>query len=308
MTQRSDPVPLRLVSFNVRFATTNPVAGEEPWSVRRPKVIAQLRFLSLGQANVFFCLQEVLYAQLRDIQAGLGPGWAHIGRGREDGRRAGEHAPVFFRSDVWECEREAMYWLSETPDRPSRGWDAALERVVTTGRFRRRRGGADADAGAGAGAGARPGPGARVTVMSTHLDHRGAVAREQSAKLLLRLARDWAEEALPPAERSVVFVGGDFNSSPDDQAYKTLTSPDGGMRDISGLVPAHLWHGNRDHTYTSFGEPGEAPQKIDFLFVLDPQGIDFVSYGILTNRFDDGVFLSDHRPVVADTALSPRRP
>jgi endonuclease/exonuclease/phosphatase family metal-dependent hydrolase len=212
----------------------------------------------------------------------LGPSWGHIGQGREDGKQAGEYSPIFFRTDRWLCENSRTYWLSETPDIPSKGWDAALERIVTIGSFRHK----ETETAA--------------VVMSTHLDHQGEVAREQSARLLLQLARTWVIGREVPAP---LFLGGDLNSTPDGGAYKVLTEPGEGMKDISTLVPEHFKYGNQEITYTSFGEQGEEPKQIDFLFVLNPERLNFLGFSILANQFDDQIYLSDHRPVVVDLEI-----
>nr|CAD01106.1 hypothetical protein [Neurospora crassa] len=246
MTLRESPAPgsaqlhVRFVSFNIRFATDNPVPGEQPWTERRPRLCAQLNFLTSGHDSTFLCLQEVLYSQLLDIQDSLGPSWSHIGRGREDGKLAGEFSPIFFRVDEWDCEDWKTYWLSETPERPSIGWDAVLERIVTVGSFRHKT------------------TSKAVIVMSTHFDHRGQIAREESSKLILMLASEWRR------------------------------------------THDELKYGNRDITYTSFGEPDEEPKTIDFLFVQRPPTLILRLFGILPNKFDDGVFLSDHRPIFVD--------
>lgn len=283
---------VRLITHNIRYATTSPSPDELPWAQRRSHLLSQLIFTTAGRDDAFICLQEVLHAQLQDVAAALGPLWAHVGQGRDDGGIKGEYSPVFYRRDVWCCERSRTYWLSETPETPSTGWDAALPRVVTAARFRRM------DAATAAAAG--------VVVMSTHLDHRGEVARRESAGVLLSLAAEWSMAGgdvgvLP------VFLGGDFNSTPDGGAYKAITEPEKGhpgMVDVSTLISKDKWYGNGDITYTSFGEPDETPQRIDFLFVKDPAAkVKFVTFGVLSNRFDDLVFLSDHRAVVADVEI-----
>lgn len=138
--------------------------------------------------------------------------------------------------------------------------------------------------------------------MSTHLDYAGEMAREQGAHLLLKLARDWTDGG-DGAPTVPLFLGGDFNSTSNSRAYRTITMPGSGMRDVSELVPEDMKYGNRAITYTSFGEPGEKPNKIDYLFVQESRGVSFLTYGILSNRFDDGVYLSDHRAVVADMEI-----
>ncbi|KAK4249800.1 Endonuclease/exonuclease/phosphatase [Corynascus novoguineensis] len=284
ITTNTGSIPVRLITLNIRYATEHPGPGEEPWSVRCQRLCAQLRFVVSGHDSPFVCLQEVLHSQLTDIQTRLGTSWEHIGRGREDGNEAGEYSPIFFRADHWECERNRTYWLSPTPEVPSKGWDAALERVVTMGCFRHRR------------------TSAVVVIMSTHLDHRGEVAREESARLLLRLARAWSAECSLKASHPVL-LGGDFNSTPTGRAYRAMTEPGSGMKDVSNLVPEEAKYGNQEMTFTSFGDTDEQPKRIDFLFVSNAESLCFKTFAILPNKFDDGIYLSDHRPVISDIEI-----
>ncbi|PHH71018.1 hypothetical protein CDD80_5572 [Ophiocordyceps camponoti-rufipedis] len=276
-------MPLRLVSFNIRYATTQPVADEKPWKVRCPKLCNQLRFITAGHESPFICLQEVLYSQLEDVQAQLGRPWAHIGRGREQGEKDGEFSPIFYHADAWECIRNETRWLSPTPRVPSRGWDAALNRIVTIGLFRHRA------------------TGTRVVVMSTHFDHMGFKARANSARLLIEFAKEWSV-----GDPSAVLIGGDFNSPPDDEAYKVMTAYGSGMSDVASLVPEGRRYGN-EMTYTTFGEPNEVPMRIDFLFIREPRTAVVNTFGVLANRFDDKILLSDHRAVVADFEVRAQR-
>ncbi|POR35745.1 Uncharacterized protein TPAR_04067 [Tolypocladium paradoxum] len=272
-------MPLRLVSFNIRYATRRPVLGEQPWSVRCPKLCTQLRFVTAGHQSPFVCLQEALYSQVNDVQAHLGSSWAFVGRGRGEGETDGEFSPVFYRTDIWNCIRSETRWLSPTPEKPSRGWDANLNRIVTMGEFSHRA------------------TNTRVVVMSTHFDNIGVVARNNSAKLLTEFAKEWGRGK--GTESSAVLIGADFNSTPDEEAYKAMTAPGSGMSDIADLVPESRKYGNH-LTYTSFGEPTESPSRIDYLFIREPRTAKIETFGVLANSFDDQIRLSDHRAVVAD--------
>lgn len=278
---RASSLPLRIVTYNIRFASRHQVANEKPWAERRPRLCGQARFITAGRESPFLCLQEALDAQVHDVQAGLGPGWAFIGRGRGHGEADGEFSPIFYRSDTWTCTRNQTRWLSPTPDEPSRGWDAALARIVTMGRFQHNA------------------TGTSVVVINTHLDHVGRCARAESVRQLLGYALQWgAGNASTPAP-AAVLVTGDFNSEPDDDAYQLMVGPGAAMSDMSNLVPEDRRYGN-NLTYTTFGEPDERPQLIDFLFIREPRTAIVKTYGVLPNSFDDGLLLSDHRPVVAD--------
>ncbi|KAK7749485.1 hypothetical protein SLS53_000060 [Cytospora paraplurivora] len=260
-----DRLPLRIISFNIRYATTSPTPHEELWEVRCPKLLTQLRFSTAGH-SAFISFQEALAHQVDDVQTGLGPSWAHIGVGRDDGKAAGEFSPVFYHVETWRCERSKTYWLSPTPEKPSRGW--------------------------------REGRGPEHPLRPP-----GREGREESARLILKLTDSWVGEIEGPGRaRPPVFLGGDFNSTPEDRAYQTMTAPRVGMTDISTLIPEDKRYGN-ELTYSSFNEPDQVPKRIDFLFVKDTSAIRFLTFGVLANQFDDGVFLSDHRAVIADIEI-----
>lgn len=281
---------LRLISLNVRYATKTPDMGEEPWKVRAPLVASQLGFLTSGRPESFICLQEVLHRQLVDLHALLDDSWASIGAGRDDGANAGEMSPIFYRRDVWDLRDGRTYWLSPTPSKPSRGWDAALNRVVTVGFFAHRR------------------TKAQVLVMCTHLDHVGVTAREESAKLLKRLAAKLSREMeeSDPEHPPAVFLAGDFNSSPSDVAYRTIVESPDALVDVSTLVAPERTHGNH-YTYTAFSDKVKH-ERIDFVFTKPKARITIDTFGIMTNKFDDGIYLSDHRAVVSDISVHCKGP
>lgn len=280
-------LPLRVISHNIRYATRNPVEGEKPWPIRCPRVCAELDFNSINPTTSFICLQEVLSSQLEDVLRNLneratpGSSWEYIGVGRDDGKKAGEFGPIFYRPSVWKLEKWETVWLSKTPDRPSKGWDAALPRIVTIGFF------------------THQASRQRVVMMNTHFDHQGETARAMSANLILKLVRE--HQVVENSSTIVpVLLAGDFNSTPDEQAYINMTSPGSGMVDVSTCIPKGKRHGNR-LTFTSFGE--WAPSRIDFIFSNKNDKCLHRSYAVLENKFDDDIYLSDHRTVIADFVL-----
>ncbi|KAK2008970.1 endonuclease/Exonuclease/phosphatase [Colletotrichum eremochloae] len=278
---------LRLMTYNIRWATPVTDINEEPWSTRRPRLTAQLNYETAGRPESLLCMQEVVEQQLLDIAEDLGPSWAHIGVGRDDGAAAGEFSPIFYRPGTWDLVENRTYWLSETPDVPgSRGWDAALPRIATVASFR------------------HAATGLPLVYMCTHFDHQGQTARERSAELLVGLAKEWEGSGSGSGDAVPVFLGGDLNVEPDNTAYKTLVA-EGNMRDASDVVPEARRTGY-SKTYTAFTDADSDDMLIDHLFVRDPavRGMTFLSHAVLPNRFDDGLFISDHRPVVMDAEVS----
>lgn len=296
----STAVPVRIITHNVRYATTAPFQGEELWTVRKPFLINELSFNTRYCPEAFICLQEVLHNQLLDIKHGLNQTlseWDYVGVGREDGKTAGEYSPIFYRPGVWELKKWETVWLSETPEKPSKGWDAASTRIVTIAMFLHRE------------------TRKRLLALNTHLDDQGHISRLESAKLIQKEISIHADQGAN--QRSLpVFLAGDFNSQPEQEAYMEMTKTGSAMADLQGLVPEGRHYGEAD-TYTGFDPANTLSTRIDFIFLnyADPDQTPLQNhsmtkwwtakgYAVLPNRFEDGVFNSDHRAVVGDVLLS----
>lgn len=296
MSSQTD-LPIRLLTHNIRYATKNPFLGEELWAVRKSRLISELRFNTAYIPEALICLQEVLYEQLQDIlsELSLDGEWQHIGLGRDDGNQAGEYSPILYQPSVWHLLEFKTIWLSETPDRPSKGWDAASNRILTIGKFEHHQS-------------------KKVLVaMNTHLDDQGSRSRLESAKIIAEQVAGMSSQTFQGLPVPV-FLAGDLNSEPHMEAYQYLSehSP---MADVQTIVPLRNYYGHVD-TFTGFGYEVSPPTRIDFIFIkaedrradstlkdaVDTQCM-VKSYGVLENQFDDGVYCSDHRAVVADLLL-----
>lgn len=282
------PLPLRLITHNIRYATDAPFEGEEKWAVRKNRLINELIFSSAHCPSSFICLQEVLHSQLTDILSGLNnhtQTWNYIGVGRDDGLEAGEYSPILYQPAIWTLQSFQTLWLSKTPHQPSKSWDAASTRILTIGIFQHH---------------LTKNP---IIAMNTHLDDQGSLSRLESAKIILHQISSLAS-ANPSAP---IFLAGDFNSQPHQEAYQTLTNPFSPMRDLQTLVPEPHRYGNV-HTFTGFGHEISPPTRIDFLFInRGGEGSrsrwEVKGYGVLANKFEDGVYSSDHRAVVGDLEI-----
>ncbi|KAL2760058.1 hypothetical protein ACRALDRAFT_1091215 [Sodiomyces alcalophilus JCM 7366] len=278
----------RLISYNIRMAPNNPSAPEPHWRDRFPALLSQLNYETVARPESLVCMQEVLPTQLADISAGLGADWDYVGVGRDDGVAGGEFSPIFYRPDTWDMLDNTTYWLSETPEVPgSRGWDAALPRIVTVAHLRHIKSGLP------------------FVYMCTHFDHVGQVARVESAKLLVRLAEQYAESTSTggEADATPVFLGGDLNIRPDNPAYLEMIA-EGNYHDVRDLVGEDRIHGHF-YSFTGFhaGNPPESSMsRIDHIFVWrkEARDMDLLTYAVVENRFDDNLWISDHRAVVVD--------
>lgn len=244
---------MRVMSFNVLCGG----AGQKFWTKRKTLVRDVIRKYSPDT----FGLQEAHYRWMNYLCAEL-PEYDYVGVGRDNGKRLGEFSPVFYKKDKYEVVETGNFWLSETPEKPGKGWDAACVRICSYAVLQDKA------------------TGEKVAHFNTHLDHVGPIAQSEGAKLI--------------AERADVFRGiptvvtGDFNVTPDSGAYKSITAA--GFKDARVLATESDDCG----TYHNFGKCSE---MIDFIFVKN--GFRATSFRTVTDLID-GRFPSDHYPVLAE--------
>lgn len=249
------------MTFNLRY--DNPADGDNSWPKRQAEVVALIDQLQPD----FLGIHEGLQHQVDYIQAIL-PDYAFIGVGRDDGATQGEYAAIFYQPKKAELLWEKTFWLSETPEKVSKGWDAALSRICTIGAFRLRE------------------KNTRVYVFNTHFDHLGETARLKSAELILAKIRQLG------LQDSALVLMGDFNSEPTSapiallSAYFSKKAPQPAAPD-EGFVG----------TFNGFDATQLPTKRIDYIFV---QGGNISRYEHITTRRANGLWISDHLPVFCE--------
>ena len=124
------PTSITVASYNLRNANGGDSINGNGWGQRYP-VIAQI--VQYHDFDIFGT-QECFIHQLKDTKEAL-PSYDYIGVGRDDGKEKGEHSAIFYRTDKFDVIEQGDFWLSETPDVPSKGWDAVLPRICGWGHF-----------------------------------------------------------------------------------------------------------------------------------------------------------------------------
>jgi len=251
---------MNVISFNIRYNTPND--GENAWPYRTEMVTDLLKF---HNADIFG-LQEALHGQIQDVQKNM-KDYDWFGVGRDDGKKAGEFSPVFYNKSKFKLLNHGTFWLSETPDKPSTGWDAALNRIVTWGIFESKE------------------TGEEFMVFNTHFDHRGNKARENSAILI----RKKIEEMVPAG--TPVILTGDFNLTPDQKPIILLKEYLDDSYDVTQEPPY-----GPVGTYNGFNLDSDLNRRIDYIFVKGD--LEVLKYAALS-EIKDKRFPSDHLPVFA---------
>ena len=238
-------------SYNIRYKNDADSIKGNVWAKRCQVICDQLNFMSPD----IFGTQEVLNCQLNDMLARL-DNYQYIGVGRDDGLRGGEYAAIFYRDDRLRLLDHGDFWLSETPDVPGLGWDAACVRVCTWGRFAAQTATNDES----------------FFFFNTHMDHVGVTARREAAKLIVNKIRDIARG-------NPVILTGDFNVDQHDEVYRIFI--ESGLL-MDSFMSARLRFAENG-TFNSFDPQLFTPSRIDHIFVSPDMSVD--SYGILTNCY-----------------------
>ena len=246
---------MKVISFNIRYNSQDNIDGENGWPNRRDAVA---KMIEVEQPAVIG-LQEALIDQLEYLDKSL-PAYRRYGVGRDDGKEGGEFMAIYYDTARLELAGSGTWWLSETPEVPSKGWDAACYRTVTKAVFHDRQSGKN------------------FVYFNTHLDHMGKIARAESARLISALISRGCSD-MP------VILGGDMNSTIEDRIFASFYK--------AGLQPARDLTPNSSHidTYTGFGK--DKSSLIDQFFVKHLSVLQF-----RTLNGDYGVpYISDHYPI-----------
>ena len=253
------PQPHTIVSYNIRYDNNWDI--ENSWEIRRSNIIQML----IKYSPSIIGIQEGLLNQVQYIDSSL-INYDYVGVGRDDGKNKWEFCAIYFDTTRYVLLKNSTFWLSETPDTISVGWDAALERICTYGLFKD-----------------------RITkkefwVFNTHFDHMGSIAREKSSRLILKRIKKINRQSLP------VILMGDFNSIPNSPPVKEIITE---LSDALQLSTEKL-HGPRG-TFNGFNEDLPIEKRIDYIFT---KKLKVLSYRHINDRLENNRHISDHLPVM----------
>ena len=255
-----DKEVLKIATFNLRMDT--PSDGENAWFHRKDMVNDLIRFYGFD----LFGTQEGFTHQLNDILR-LSD-YRFIGVGRDDGKDAGEHCAIFYRSDRFKVLDQGDFWLSEHPEKPGRGWDGTCcNRICTWGKFEDLKNHK------------------QFYFFNVHYEYEGDVARRESSNLMISRIKSIAGN-------QPVFLTGDFNAFPTEEPILILN--DSGFLNDSYKITKEAPFGPVC-TYHGYDSTIKTEERLDYIWVTDSIQID--KYGVLTNTLY-GHTPSDHFPVM----------
>ena len=238
-----------VASYNLRQANSGDSARGNGWGQRYPVIAEMIRFHGLDIVGT----QECFLHQLKDMESVL-PGYGRIGVGRDDGKEKGEHSAIFYRTDKFDVLDKGDFWLSETPDKPGKGWDAVLPRVCSWAHFKCKNSGFE------------------FLFFNLHMDHVGKQARVESAYLVQQKMKELGK-GIP------AILTGDFNVDQTHSSYDALVK-DGVLCDAYEKADFRY---APNGTFNSFNPNNFTNSRIDHVFV-SPQ-FHVLRYGVLTDTY-----------------------
>ena len=251
---------LRVMTFNIRLSPREDFDGDNCWNNRREAVVRMI-----GEAKPdLFGIQEGYIVQVNYMDDNL-PEYGRYGVCRDDGLERGEANAIFWRKDRFDMKQCDTYWLSETPDTVSLGWDGACRRIVTWAQLYDKKRKCD------------------VWFFNTHFDHVGKVAREEAGKLIVERMKAMVPEGDP------IFLTGDFNANWDNPILDPIRAM---LQECRETAPVT----DDGNTYNGWGQKN-VPAGEDIIDHIFYRGAKAVKYERLDS--DYGVpFISDHWPVL----------
>ena len=248
------PSQITVMSYNIRQGYAKD--GTNSWDLRYPASAMMLDdqkpdVVGLQEAQIF------QYNYLLEY-----PGYYKgVGVGRDDGKRKGEIMGILYNKKTVKLLKWGTFWLSETPDEPSVGWDAAYPRTATWALLKVKA------------------SGEKFLFINTHLDHKGEEARKNALALIAGKIASLNPDSLP------VVLTGDFNMTPDKEAFAPILSVMESSREAAPVTDHH----------PTFNGWGKGDGIIDYIFV---RGFSkSISYETVTKSYMDRKFISDHHPI-----------
>ena len=264
---------LSVISFNIRVrGGLSELINPNSWSRRKSATPAMIK----DQCPDIFGVQEALSDQLTYVGDNL-PNYSYVGVGREDGteiskitdsEESGEIMAIFYNTSEIKLLEWGTYWLSETPDETSIGWDAGYKRTMTWAKMETKY------------------SGKKFFYVNTHLDSDSALARKNGLKLILDKIAEKNTDNLP------VVLTGDFNIIPTDAVLEEVLGN-------AEMLDARTTAAKTDNlpTFNGLGDENENPRVIDYIYYRG-----FAScpeYETIDKTYENIPYISDHYPIIA---------
>lgn len=249
---------LKVISYNIRMGAAKD--GTNSWEFRYPATALMIE----DQKPDVFGLQEAFSYQVRFIAENF-KDYDNVGVGRDNGKDKGEFMSIFWNKKTVKMVKWGTFWLSETPEKPSMGWDAACKRTATWALMKDKR------------------TGKMFYFVNTHLDHKGKEAQRKGLELIVSRIDEINPKGYP------MILTGDFNIKPDNVALKGLEEK---MQSARKIAPKT----DNAATFNNWGK-AKSDMVIDYIYVSGFSACP--EYHTINEKYGDWKYISDHYPIYA---------
>lgn len=252
----------KIMSYNIRY--NNPQDNENCWESRKQEVVEMIKYYQPEILGI----QEGLSSQVNYIDATL-TNYSFVGLGRDDGKEKGEFTAIFFDTTKYKLIETKTFWLSQTPNKVSIGWDASMKRICTYGAFLNKKT-------------KKP-----IFIFNCHFDHIGKKSRNKSAYLILQEIKNKG------IGNERIAVIGDLNCLPDESPIEILNMELKDSYQVSQSQPY-----GPIGTFNNFNIVNEVTKRIDYIMV---KNLTVKHYTSIDDRRKNNLWLSDHLPILIQT-------
>ncbi|MBQ7811394.1 MAG: endonuclease/exonuclease/phosphatase family protein [Bacteroidales bacterium] len=249
---------LKVMTYNIRMATLKD--GPNAWIYRREASIEMIK----DQKPDVFAMQEVMFRQKKYFDVMCYEDYQGVGVGRENGKKKGEHTTIHWNKKTLNMLGWGTLWLSETPEKPSVGWDAWHPRTFTWALLEKK------DSGK------------KFYFVNVHLDHAGGQAQKNGLALAKAKMDELNVEGYP------VIIVGDFNVTPSN----------GIISDFNTKMKNAKLHAAEADAHETFNDWGKRLITLDYIYY---DGLSKChSFDVVTEEYAGKTLISDHYPVTAE--------
>ena len=249
---------LKVMSYNIRMGTAKD--GTNSWEYRYPATAMMIQ----DQKPDVFGVQEAFEFQIKFIEDNF-TDYDSFGVGRDNGKAEGEFMSIFWNKKTVKMVKGGTFWLSETPEKPSLGWDAACKRTATWALMKDKN------------------TGKMFYFVNTHLDHKGVEARKKGLELIVSRIDEINPKGYP------MVLTGDFNIKPDNEALIGLEEK---MQSARKIAPKT----DNNQTFNGWGK-AKSDMVIDYIYVSGFSACP--EYHTITEKYGAWKYVSDHYPIYA---------
>ncbi|WP_286845614.1 endonuclease/exonuclease/phosphatase family protein [Proteiniphilum sp. UBA5310] len=254
----------KIASYNIRCDVTSDIVSGNAWEIRkRPlaDLIVNYDFDIVG-------IQEPYQNQLDDLQNMLKDYdyvWAPYA--------TKSFLAIYYKKELFDVLDEGMFWLSETPEIKSMGWDADEYRIVHWAKFKHK----ETDK--------------EFYCFNTHFYWKKITARQNSGPLSAKKIKEIA------GDRPIIFLG-DLNSQPTTSQIDSLKTV---LNDVAEITQTPR-KGPEKTAFRGGVFQGEPNSRIDYIFVSkDIKALDYTVYDDTYGEEDR--YPSDHFPISSNIII-----